>query len=143
FGDVGAYELLSGDVHFLADPQAPDLAGVIDLDKAERDGQGLVSYSAGFNLLKPVDMNAGNKRLFFDYGNRGNKRSLQFFNDAAPSNRPLRLEHAGNGYLMRRGYTIGWLGWLGDLQPGDDRLVLNVPTATDGGKPLTGWVRVE
>lgn len=143
FGDTGAYELLSGDIHFLADPQAPDLANVVDLNKAARNEHGLVAYRADFNLLKPVDMQAGNKRLFFDYGNRGNKRSLQFFNDATPSNLPSKLEHAGNGYFMRRGYTIGWLGWQGDLRPGDGRLVLDAPTATDGDQPLRSWVRIE
>lgn len=143
FGDVGAYELLSGTVEFLADPLASDLATVVDLDKAPRNPQGLVSYRSGFSLLKPMDLARGNKRLFFDYGNRGNKRSLQFFNDAKSSNFPVELEHAGNGFLMRRGYTVAWLGWQGDLLEGDGRLLLDVPVATEQGKPIRGWVRVE
>jgi hypothetical protein len=143
FGAVGAYELLSGDIEFLADPSAPDLARVIDLDKAPRDAQGLVRYKSGFNLLKPVDMARGNRRVFFDYGNRGNKRALQFFNDAKPANVLSNLEHAGNGFMMRRGYTMAWLGWQGDLLPGGDRLILQVPHATDNGQPITGWVRTE
>lgn len=143
FGDVGAYELISGEIEFSCDPHAPDLAGVIDLDKAQRDDAGQVRYKAGFNFLKPADMAKANGRLFFDYGNRGNKRALQFFNDATPSNTPLAPEHAGNGFLMRRGYTVAWLGWQGDLMPGDGRLLLEAPIATDNGKPLRGWVRVE
>ena len=88
-------------------------------------------------------MKAGNRRLFFDWGNRGNKRCLQFFNDAAGSNDPAPWRHAGNGFLMRRGYTVAWLGWQADLLPGDDRFMLDVPVATDNGRPITGPVRVE
>lgn len=143
FGDTGAYELISGDVEFSCNPHSPDLANVVDLDKAPCDAEGLVRYKAGFNILKPVDISKANGRLFFDYGNRGNKRALQFFNDAKPGNRPLSREHAGNGYLMRRGYTVAWLGWQGDLMPGDERLLLEAPVATDKGQALRGWVRVE
>ncbi|ARP82997.1 hypothetical protein CAL12_20715 [Bordetella genomosp. 8] len=143
FADTGAYELLSGRIEFLADPHAPDLAHVVDLDKADRDANGQVAYRADFQLLKPRDMARGNGRLFFDYGNRGNKRALQFFNDAPPVNLPATLVHAGNGFLMRRGYTVAWLGWQGDLLPGGGRLLLDAPIATDGGKPIVGWVRTE
>src|SRR5690606_819816 len=67
----------------------------------------------------------------------------QFFNDAPPSNDPRTLADAGNGFLMRRGYTIAWLGWQGDLLPGDGRMLLKVPVATDNGKPITGIARTE
>jgi hypothetical protein len=88
-------------------------------------------------------VDGGNRRVFFDYGNRGHKRALQFFNDAPHSNDPLTLEHAGNGYLMRRGYAVAWLAWEGDILPGDGRMVLDVPVATDNGAPITGRVRSE
>jgi len=143
FGEAGAYERLTGRVRFQADPSATTQPLVVDLDKAPRNAEGLVDYAADFCLLKPVDLARGNRRLFFDYGNRGNKRCLQFFNDAPGSNAPATLEHAGNGFLMRRGYSIAWLGWQGDLWPGEGRLRLDVPVATDGGRPLTGTVRVE
>ncbi len=44
---------------------------------------------------------------------------------------------------MRRGYAIAWIAWQGDLLPGDGRMLLDLPVATDGGKPITGPVRVE
>ncbi|HEY9568460.1 MAG TPA: hypothetical protein VIR38_10245, partial [Thalassobaculum sp.] len=143
FGDTGAYERLTGRVRLRVDPSGPQ-PRIVDLDKAPRDADGLVAYTADFCLLKPLDLGRGNRRVFFDYGNRGNKRVLQFFNDAVGSNDPIALEHAGNGYLMRRGYTVAWLAWQGDLLPGDGRLLLDVPVATeDGGRPITGTVRVE
>ncbi|MEQ8817599.1 MAG: alpha/beta hydrolase domain-containing protein [Thalassobaculum sp.] len=142
FGDAGAYERLTGRVRLRADPNGGQ-PRIVDLDKAPRDGDGLVEYSADFCLLKPVEAARGNGRVFFDYGNRGNKRALQFFNDAVGSNSPSAIEHAGNGFLMRRGYTVAWLAWQGDLLPGDGRMLLDVPVATDAGRPITGTVRVE
>jgi hypothetical protein len=102
-----------------------------------------VHFSADFMLLKPTKMALGNRRLFFDWANRGNKRCLQFFNDAPNSNEPTTLAHAGNGFLMRRGYTVVWLAWQGDLLPGDGRQILSLPIATEEGRPITGPVRVE
>jgi hypothetical protein len=103
FDRVGPYERLSGRAHFAVDPTAPAQRGIVDLDKAPGDRDGRVRFAADFMILKPAEMPRGNRRLFFDYGNRGNKRALQFFNDAAASNDPLAPDHAGNGFLMRRG----------------------------------------
>ena len=44
---------------------------------------------------------------------------------------------------MRRGYTVVWAAWEGDLLPGDGRMLLDVPVAQDGTAPLTGLVRTE
>ena len=143
FGDVGAYERMSGRVHFAVDPRAAAQADVVDLDKAPVDDGGLVHFAADFMILKPVEMQRGNCRVFYDYGNRGHKRAVQFYNDAPHSNSPITLAHAGNGFFMRRGYAVAWLAWEGDMLPGDGRMVLDVPVATDNGKPITGRIRVE
>jgi len=90
FGDVGAYERLSGRVHFAVDPHADAQRDVVDLDKAPVDDGGLVPFAADFMILKPRDMQRGNRRVFYDYGNRGHKRALQFCNDPAT----LSLRHA-------------------------------------------------
>jgi hypothetical protein len=143
FDRVGPYERLSGRAHFAVDPTAPAQRGIIDLDKAPGDRDGRVRFAADFMILKPAEMPRGNRRLFFDYGNRGNKRALQFFNDAAASNDPLAPDHAGNGFLMRRGYAVAWLAWQGDMLPGDGRMLLDLPVASDAGRPIAGPVRVE
>ena len=143
FGEAGAYERLSGRALFAADPLAPAQADVVDLKLAPRDADGLVHFAADFMILRPLDPTRGNKRVFYDYGNRGHKRALQFFNDAPHSNDPLTLAHAGNGFFMRRGYAVAWLAWEGDMLPGDNRMVLDVPVATENGAPITGRVRVE
>ena len=143
FAGAGAYERLVGRALFAVDPDAPAQAGIVDLDKAPRNRDGLVEFAADLCILKPADPARANRRLFFDYGNRGNKRAVQYFCDAPASNDPATLEHAGNGYLYRRGYTVVWGAWQGDLLPGDGRMVMNLPVASDGDAPLTGPVRTE
>ena len=88
-------------------------------------------------------MDRGNKRLLYDVNNRGNKRALQFFNDAPPNNDPRTAEDAGHGFLMRRGYTVVWCGWQGDLLPGDGRLTMELPVAAGPDGPVTGPLRAE
>ena len=143
FGQAGAYERLIGRARFAVDPAAPAQAGIVDLDKAPRNGDGLVEFAADLCILKPLDPARGNRRLFFDYGNRGNKRAVQYFNDAPGCNDPATRAHAGNGYLFRRGYTVVWGAWQGDLLPGDGRMIADLPVASRGAAPLTGPVRSE
>ena len=88
-------------------------------------------------------MARGNGKIFFDAPNRGSKRILGFLNDGPEANDPATLEHAGNGFLMRQGYTIVWCGWQGDLMPLKNWLVLNVPVATNKGKPIVAKIRTE
>ena len=142
FGDVGRYERLTGRARFAVDPSAAAQRDVVDIDKAETH-DGLVHFAADVMILKPVEMQRGNRRVFYDYGNRGHKRALQFFNDALHSNAPLTAAHAGNGFFMRRGYAVAWLAWEGDILPGDGRMVLDLPIAVDDGRPITGRIRVE
>jgi hypothetical protein len=134
---------LSGRAHLAVDPRAAAQQGIVDLQHAPVDHHGLVRCAADFMILKPRELERGNRRLFFDYGNRGHKRALQFYNDAPHSNAPLEPAHAGNGFLMRRGYAVAWLAWEGDILPGDGRMVLDLPVASNGGQPITGRIRVE
>jgi hypothetical protein len=143
FGDVGPYERLRGWAHHAVDPKAAAQADVTDIDKAPVNADGLVEFSAEFYMVRPVDLAKGNGRLFYDYGNRGNIRAFQFFNDAPHSNDPVTAGHAGNGYLMRRGYCFVWSAWQGDLLPGDGRVTMKLPVATENGEPITGTVRQE
>jgi len=143
FDAAGSYERIAGRVRFAVDATSKAQANIVDLDKAPRDARGRVHFTGDFLVLKPIDMAKGNRRLFFDWANRGNKRCLQFFNDAPAANEPRHWHHAGNGFLMRRGYVIVWLAWQGDLLPGDGRQLLDLPVATDNGRSITGPVRVE
>lgn len=97
FGTVGPYERLIGRAEVFLDPTSAAYQSVVDIENAPRDEQGRVRYETDFFMLKPVDMARGNRRLFYDVVNRGDKRALQFFNDAAASNDPATRADAGNG----------------------------------------------
>ena len=74
FGTTGPYERIKGRVHFAVDPGEQAYSGITDLDKAPRNEKGLVDYSTDFLILKPLELEKGNRRIFFDWGNRGNIR---------------------------------------------------------------------
>ena len=117
FPVTGAYEKLVGKIYGEVDPKNRLNKVIVNLDKAPRNRRGRVEYWSDFCILKPVDMARGNGKIFYDAPNRGSKRIVSFLNDAPASNDPSTLEDAGNGFLMRQGYTIVWCGWQGDLMP--------------------------
>lgn len=139
FGAAGPYEKLIGTVHFALDPSLPRNRGIVDLHLAPRNAHGLVEFSADFYLLKPVDPGRGNGRLFYEAGNRGTKRILPVFQEAAGSSDPTAAAEFGNGALMQQGFTLLWMGWQWDVPEG--RMRMNIPIATTNGQPITGWVR--
>jgi hypothetical protein len=142
FPITGAYEKLVGKVYGEVDPKSPFNKVIVNLDKAPSNSRRRVEYSADIFILKPVDMSRGNGKIFFDPPNRGGKHILALLNDAPSNNDPSTLADAGNGFLMRQGYTIVWGGWHGGLS-GKNFVVMDVPVATDKGKPIVGRVRTE
>ena len=144
FGDIGPYRRLKGRAHYAVDAKAPAQAGIVDLDLAPVNEDGLVEFTSDVMILMPEDAERANRRIYFDWGNRGNIRSLQFFNDAVGSNAPITAAHAGNGFLFRRGYAVVFAAWQGDLLPGDGRFLLDLPVARNkDGSAVTGLVRSE
>jgi hypothetical protein len=143
FPITGAYEKLTGKLYGEVDPKRRLNKTIVNLDKAPRNRRGKVEYSTEVFVLKPVDMARGNGKIFYDAPNRGGKRILAFLNDGPQSNDPTTLKDAGNGFLMRQGYTLVWCGWQGDLTPVKDWLVLNVPVANNGGQEIVRPTRSE
>ena len=124
FGAGGAYEKIEGVLHFAVDPDARAHEPIADLGLAPRNGRGLVESSADFYLLRPL---AGSRRLLLDVPNRGRKIALGMFNSAPRSNDPTTPEDFGNGFLMRHGYTVAWIGWQPDVPVRDGMMALDVP----------------
>ena len=143
FGSAGAYEIVAGEAHGEVAPEDPRNACIVNLAKSPRNQRGAVEYRCDVHILRPKDMNKGNRRVLYEAPNRGSKRGLMFLNDAPECNDPVALEHAGNGFLMRHGYTWVTSGWQGDLVPWKDGMVLDVPVATDGEQPIRRRVRVD
>ena len=142
FGAAGAYEKVVGRLYVEVSPDDPANGRIVDLKLAPRNARGSVEFWTDFFLLKPVDVGRGNGRLLFGVNNRGNKLLLGAFNNRGGNN-PSALADAGNGFLMRRGYSVLWCGWNGDVLPGGHRLVMGIPVAQRDGKPLTGRTYTE
>ena len=143
FGPAGAYEIVAGKAYGEVGPDDARNACIVNLAKAPRNQRGAVEYCCDVHILRPEDMHLGNRRVLYEAPNRGSKRALMFLNDAPECNDPMTLEHAGNGFLMRWGYTWVTSGWQGDLVPWKDGMVLDVPVATDDGQPIQRRVRTE
>ena len=145
FGETGAFERIKGRLHYAVDPDDPADAMIVDLDLAPVDERGLVTFAGDFILLRPVDPARGNRTLLYEVNNRGNLGMLPMFNLATRSNNPRTTEHAGDGLLFEQGYTLLWSAWNWDVITGGDRLLIDLPIATEtgGGRPLTGPVAAE
>ena len=116
YGDVGAYERVIGIVRGDLDPIDPRNAGIVGIAQAPRNARGRVEYEADLFLLRPVNPAKGNGKLLFEVLNRGNKLMLHMLLQvptlpAGPSNDPKLPYDAGDGLLLRLGYTMAWAGW--------------------------------
>jgi hypothetical protein len=138
FGAVGAYEKLRGKAFGELDPADPRNAVIVDIELAPRNADGKVEYSMDIYILKPVDLNKGNHKVFMDVNNRGNK-PFGNFNGSTGGNDPTTAAHAGNAFLMNQGYSLVWNGWDFGATPGGNRLTITVPPATNpDGSTITG-----
>jgi hypothetical protein len=132
FGLAGPYEQLTGRVFFAVDPNDPHSRRIVDVDKAPRNAAGLVEFSSDLVIIKPKDLNRGNGSALVEIANRGGRAMVRFFD------RSRGEDELGDGFLMRNGFTLVWVGWQFDVANG---LRLHAPVATDNGRPITGWVR--
>ncbi len=137
FGAGGAYEKVVGTMTFAVDPALPIHADITDLDRAPRNARGLVEASADFYLLRPVG--GGNGALLLDVANRGRKVALGMFNSAVRVPDPTSEADFGNGFLLRHGYTIAWIGWQHEVPRQDGLLAMTAPVI----RGITGVVRCE
>src|SRR5262249_34180501 len=71
--------------------------------------------------------------------NRGRKVALGMYNSCIRVPDPSTPEEFGNGFLMRHGYTVAWIGWQPDVPRQDGLMVLDVPRAPG----VTGFGRCE
>ena len=140
FGAVGAYEKLAGRVYFAVAPETAQNRIIADIEKAPRNAQGKVEFSADLFILKPKEPARANGVLLFDVVNRGNKALLATFNHGVGSADPTTEAQFGDGLLMREGYTLVAVGWQFDVPKQKNRIGFDAPIATEGGRPITGWV---
>jgi Alpha/beta hydrolase domain len=136
FGDVGAYERLTGRVFFSVPVANPHNGGIVDLARAVNLNHGAVEFSADFMALRPKDSSKSNGSLLLEIPNRGRGRIVGLIDggdwDAA--------QDAGDGWLLRNGYSVVSLGWQWDAS-GDNALRVYAPIARENGKEIRGLLR--
>jgi hypothetical protein len=142
FGSTGPYERLLGTASFAIDPNEKDLPFICDLEFAPRNPEGLVEFKTVLDIVKPVDMSRGNRKLLFDFSNRGGRGAFTRLNDGGGADLS-KESYAGNGFLNRQGYTVVCAGWQGDLVYTGNNVVAFLPEARQNGQPLGGKVRQE
>ena len=145
FGSAGAYDLLRGIARYEVDPRLPINAMLVNVEHAPRNARGMVEFDTDVVILKPRDLARGNGHLIYEPVNRGRWLSLDFFNEAGSRAADLASEAAaGNGFLMRQGYTLVYGGWQpaypGPVVPGMG--VASGSRLTSGGPLLTARLPV-
>jgi len=133
FGSVGPYEMLSGTAFGTLDPKDVHNKGMVFIDKAPLNSNGLVEYSTDFLLLRPVDATKGSGKLFYNVVNRGSDQSLSALDKGS-------LTNAGNGFLMSQGYEMVWAGWQPEANPASATYKAHFPIATNGSQPIVAKV---
>jgi hypothetical protein len=141
FGAAGPYEKIAGKVYFAIDPSLPANRIVADLDKAPRNAAGKVEFSSDFFVIKPARIERGNGAVLYEVSNRGGKGMLGFFNHATGSLDPESPAEMGDGFLMRQGFTLLWVGWQFDAPKRPGLMHVYTPIAAEDGRPITGLVR--
>jgi len=138
FGNAGAYEQVRGTAAGELDPQDPLNAVITDINLAQRNANGMVTYTATFTLRKPVNMSKASGTLVYEVNNRGNHifENNGFFNIGVTATNP-----AGDGFLYNTGNVYLWSGWQGDLvfNPAAATESIDVPIAKNpDGSSITG-----
>jgi hypothetical protein len=146
FGAYGEYEKIRGMAHFALDPENPANARIVDLKLAPRDAKGRVLFSSEFVMLRPVKPQA--TTLLYDVNNRGGIAIMGQVNGRVPQNNdPATAADAGDGFLMRHGFTLLFSAWTWDVAPqapGRKPLVFKPPIAhAPNGTTIEGRVENE
>lgn len=119
FGDVGPYERIEAIAHYAVDPLHTANQGVVDLELAERDADGLVHFKGDVTLLRPLG--GGKRALLMQVPNRG-KRNIARFNQTVMGTEDTVEIPSGDGFLFQHGWTVAWAGWQWDVPRTPERL---------------------
>src|SRR5258706_3284040 len=132
FGAVGTYDRIIGRCTSALSSDDSHNKIIVDLDRVPRNAQGLVEAVTDVEILRPTIAANGNRHLFYEALNRGNKLGIALFNDhPVVANDLAKAADAGNDFPMNRGYTIVWSGGQGDVVPGAGRMTFSPPVLGD------------
>ena len=141
FGSVGQYELIQGTISGEVDPNNPQNAVIVDISQAPRNSHGTVTYSADFQIIRPINLASGNHRIIFDLPNRGPATALGILNGGS-GNSKTGAGSPGNGFIMNQGYTLVESAW--DISAAPSGFSVRFPVATNSdGSAIVGSVLEE
>lgn len=130
FGQVGAYEVLRGTVHYAIDPRSASARDVTDIRYAPRNERGLVEYSGPFVIIRPVDASRGNHTTLVEAANRGRTEMDGLFfetEDGLDLMSPEKVKALSDPTFFKLGYSLAWVGWQARLDRNE--FGLQVPVA--------------
>ncbi len=107
FGTAGPYERITGKVYFSVAVANPHNRRIVDLANAVNLKDGQVRFSSDFVAVRPTDMSKGNGSMLLEVPNRGRAFLISLVDGGAPD----VASNPGDGWLLRRGFTIVSLGW--------------------------------
>lgn len=148
FGATGAYERVRGTYKGTLDPFDARNEVIVNIDKAPRNATGRAEHEGEFFILRPVDDARGSGKILYDVVNRGRKGMHTRFMDARPAtlaetNDPRTLADAGNGLLLRRGYTLVWSSLDPDAPRSNNGLSMKTISAMNNGATIERVIRDE
>jgi hypothetical protein len=127
------YQQITGKAYFVVDPKDPRNAVVADIDKAPRNADGKIEFTADLLAMWPK-VGDGNNVALIDVVNRGSTTAFRL-------NRTAGQNLVGDGFLLKQGFTIICIGWEFDIAARNGAIGIKVPAATDNGAPITGTVK--
>jgi len=133
--DFGTHERVIARVHYAVDPKLPTNQGIADLAAAPRNADGKVEFAGDLLLFLPTRPASARGTVFLEVVNRGRDQSLGLMSDARQRDLAPENWNLGDRFLLEQGFTVAFLGWQFDVQPGAG-LALTVPLA-----PVSGVVR--
>jgi Alpha/beta hydrolase domain len=136
FGESGPYERITGKIYFSVSVANMHNTPIVDLANAVNLKNGEVEFAADFIAVRPKDATKGNGTLLLENPNRGHPRILSLVDGGDED----LAQSAGDGWLLRNGFTVVALGWQWDAV-GSNALRLYAPIAKDHGKTITGPLR--
>jgi hypothetical protein len=119
----GRYEKLQGKAHFAIDPKSAVNQRVADISYVPLNAQGKIEFASDFVMVRPADEKQSRHAALIEVPNRGLTQSNGFFFSTAPGSsfELLKLDSAvlSDSFLFDEGFTVAWLGWEADLEPGE------------------------
>lgn len=136
----GSYEYIRARASGCLDPDAECNGKIVNLEHAERDRDGLVSYETDVHIVCPVSVRE-HLTVVLNIVNRGGWIGpLPDFRRGISEIDPREDAIAnGVGFMMTQGLAVVWSGWQADLPDDPDLIRARLPVA----RGVTGMVREE